>query len=275
MIAHYWIAQHINDLFRNEPRNVGVFVRVGNQTAAKFFGEVGGLIDGRKLKNFPYPEVYRQWIQYWRNQLLKNNPELLVNTSGPNYRVVEAGQITDAETDTPEDVANYLYALLVSEGGFREAMGIEEAVIERGVAPLEIDLANALQEKNLLANEGDLIVGHPVRRGVTIFGRQIRHKPAFFQENTKRYVMEAVDFTVSQKRRARDHAAWSAYMFRDIGDPNTEAIAIVRAGEEDREIEDVKNGLVVLRNEATMVNWLRSDEREQFLEARQAIAMAR
>ena len=96
MKAQYWIAQHISDLFRNEPRNIGVFVRIGDNTAARFLGETnGGQIDGRKLRGLNHPDVYRQWVDYWRSQLSEESLDELVEHSGSHYRVLDAGQVTD------------------------------------------------------------------------------------------------------------------------------------------------------------------------------------
>jgi hypothetical protein len=276
MSARYWIAQHVSDLFRNEPRNVGVFIKVGDCMTARFFGETeDGQIDSRRLKVFSHPGVYQQWVEYWRNQLSKNDPNILVKTSGAHYRVIEAGEITDVDNDSPEDVANYLYALLVSEGGFREAVRTGEESTERAVISLEADLINEFRARNLLGDDGNLLVPHPVRRGIPVSGKHIRHKPAFVQENGSLYVMETVDFTITQKKRSRDHAGWSAYMFRDIrdGKPNSEMIAVVRVTDKDQEVEEVANGMAALKNEANIVNWLDDQQKKQFLEERRIIAM--
>ena len=65
MKAKYWIAQHVSDLFRYEPSNIGVFVKIGDEIAARFWGESNdGIIDSRKLKSFSHPDVYKQWINY-------------------------------------------------------------------------------------------------------------------------------------------------------------------------------------------------------------------
>ena len=39
MSAKYWIAQHVADLFRNEPKNIGVVVDAVGIKKARFFGE--------------------------------------------------------------------------------------------------------------------------------------------------------------------------------------------------------------------------------------------
>lgn len=277
MTANYWVAQHVSDLFRNEPRNVGVFVQIGNQFAAKFFGEIEeGRVDGRRLREFRYPEIYKQWVEYWRSEIREGGIEEIVKNNGSHYRIMEVGEVTDIDEDSPQDVANYLYALIVSEGGFSEATLVgEEAEAEAGQRRLETDLTGRLRELNLLADNDDLLVAHPIRRGVSVQGRKTMHQPAFVQQNGTLFVMETVDFTTSQKRRPRDHAGYSAYMFRDIRDgrTDTDAIAVVRVTEEDEDAEDVRYGLQLLRNEADVVNWLDAKQQQKFIDERTKIAM--
>src|SRR5687768_7803014 len=123
MSVKYWIAQHVADVFRNEPRNIGIFVKANESCAARFFAETEtGVLDGRKLRSWSHPDVYRQWIEYWRKEVSSGSLEELLNASGSHYRVIEGGEVTDVGFDLAEDVANYLYALLVSAGGFGDAI---------------------------------------------------------------------------------------------------------------------------------------------------------
>ncbi len=269
MSMHYWVAQHISDLFRNEPRNIGVFVRNEEQMAARFIGETeNSQIDGRKLKGFSRPEVYRQWVEFWKDQIPRNRPEDLVKSSGSHYRVVSAGKVSDTDNDTPEMVVNYLYSLLVSEGGLKEALENEEDSLEDPAISLQDDLITTLMENELLESD-DLFIHHPIRKNVKIPGKNLSHTPAFVQENGSLYVMEPIDFTQSRKKYSKDHAGLSAYMFRDIRDSisNVSSIAIVKVTEEDLEVEDVQYGMAVLENEADIVNWLDSKQKSQFIDS--------
>jgi hypothetical protein len=220
MVARYWIAQHIEDLLRNEPQNVGVFVRVGDKVAAKFFGEVdGGGIDGRKLRSLPYPDVYRQWVEYWKEQVASGQGKF-EKASGSHYRVVEAGSVSDIEEDSADDVALYLYSLLVSEGRFKEAVPTDriENCVQSGndIPTLEEDLSKTLRQVDLLADDNSLLVRYPIKRRAVVAGKCVSHTPAFVQENGALYVMETIDFTPVRKKSSIDHAGFSAYMFRDI-----------------------------------------------------------
>lgn len=278
MIARYWIAQYLREPIRMEPKNVGVIVRLGDAVAAKFVGETRpGEFDARKLRGFPHPDVYRQWVEYWRRELDRNGPEGL-SYSAPNYRTVEGGEVSGIDaTDSIDDVLNYIYALLVSEGGFTEAIdqAAEDAADNTAQFAREIEVE--FMRLDILRDEPSLFVRSPVRRNMSLPGRTgVTYKPSFVQVNGRHYVMEPVDFTTRQKRRALDHAGFSAYMFHDLrtarGD--VEPISLVRYTPADTERSEVAEALRILGAEARVVNWHDERERAAFLEERRRIAMS-
>jgi hypothetical protein len=281
MSAQYWIAQHLQDLFRKEPRNVGVIVRMRNTTVGRFFGEdAEQRVDGRKLRVLPYPDVYRQWVEYWRSEMQKPGENVSDRLTGQFYRVVDGGAVDEIGNDSAMDVANYLYALLVSEGGFREALATtnEEEETEEAQPLLRFDssVEEIFHESNLLADEDKVLApAHPIRRGEKVQGKTVIHVPAFVQRNGTLYVMETVDFTGPQKQRSRDHAGWSAYMFNDLrkADRTAECISIIKISDEDLQNEHVDNGLTVLKNESEIVNWAEPHQRERFLAERRKVAV--
>ena len=276
MNAHYWIAQHVEDLFRGEARNVGVMVAVGDSRCARFFGEdADRQIDGRRLRGLSYPDVYRQWVEFWREEFGRGNSDV-ARLSGSHYRAVNGGDVTDIAGDGCADVANYLYALLVSEGGLREALRVQEEASEPTTAPLESEVLKSFKALDILGENPAVLVRHPVQRNVRIRGKAIDYSPAFVQDNGHLCVMETVDFTNRQKKASRDHAGWSAYLFKDVTEYNngTEAIAIVSAREEDLDNPDVEAGLALLQKESKVIRWHDSKERALFLEERRAVAFA-
>jgi hypothetical protein len=272
MDAKYWIAQTVPDLFRDEPQNVGVFVSQGGRIAARFFGEVGDQLDGRKLRSLPYPDVYKQWVQHWRKSFFSGTDiEKMLKSSG-NYRVKIGGEVSDIGADSAESLADYLYSLLISEGGLREALGGSEA--DATEVTLEKDLADEFLSRNIFGLS-DPTVRHPVRRGVVITGRNnVEHRPAFVQENGHLCIMESVDFTAIQKTRSKDHAGLSAYIFSDMraARPTLEAISIVKVTDVELELPDVDYAMRLLRNESDVVNWLNPVQRAQFLAHRVEVA---
>jgi len=273
----YWIAKYIDDVFRDEPKNIGVFVEIQSKFYSKFLGEVGGegIIDGRKVKNL-YPEVYKQWIEFWRRKLNENDFKAIVEHKGANFNVVRGGEISDTEQDNPEDILNYVYSILVSEGGFKEAIGVSEETSTSFVQ----DLINIFSEKNLLANEDQSLIKHPIKKDISIEIEiknrdKIKFNPQFVQENGKRYVIDIADFTTLRKRGTRDHAGYLAYIYNYLllnQQFAFEPITLLKATESDKESEDVMDGISLLRNEGAVVDWLNHKEREKFLMEREEIA---
>jgi hypothetical protein len=135
----YLIVKFIPDLFRNEPRNIGVIVWTPVGTAARFIAEKQqclGDIDARCLPGFltSAAAAYRQWISYWRHQLketliqsarsaLKGNVdspaylEVLKQSSKGNFQLMSGGEVLDPlpPDSTPQDLADYLFKTLVDE----------------------------------------------------------------------------------------------------------------------------------------------------------------
>lgn len=280
MTAKYWIAQYVQDLFRQEPRNIGVFVEMDGQKDVQFIGEgEDGQIDGRRLRLFQYPDAYREWVGYWRRRAAEAGTGIdeLVAASGSHFRVIEGGELSDVGEDSLQDATGYLYSLLV-DGGFSGALSAEaEKSEEKEFRRLEDDISQVFKEMQILGNEGSMWgVKHPIRRGYRVPGKVAKlHKPAFSQQNGRLYIMESVDFTGTQKKRATEHASYSAYMFGDVRaeDHNAVPIAIVKATDEDKENEDVGNALDILRGEAIdVVDWLDEEQRDGFIRERKRIA---
>jgi hypothetical protein len=281
--VRFYIAQYVSDPLRQEPRNVGVFAAHGSRITAKFYGEAAsGAPDGRKLRGFPRPDVYRQWVEYWRSltqRTLEDFEKGLTEGLRANYRVIEGGEVSNTEEDSLPDVANYLYSMLVSDGGLSEAMGSLDVEDEATDGPLKSILAEEFTAANIFArsNEENGLVPHPIRERVEVKSRFAEpHIPSFTQQNGLLYVMETIDFTSSAKERAKQHAGLASFMFEDIdhvyGDAS-QSIAIVRARDEDKEFASVRYALSILESESKqMVNWLDLKQRSAFLADRQRIA---
>ena len=276
MSVRYWVTKLVDDPFRNEPRNVGVVVKAGGELAARFFGENDNLqIDGRRIQWMRHPEVYRQWVDYWRGEINQGDLDEVLGSSTVHYKVVSGGEVTDVAHDSLSEVVNYLYSVLVSEGGFREALvASEEAEEVVALVALKTDIANVFKDSHLLADEDDLLMPHPIRIDVKVDGCNVTHSPSFVQKNGSLYVMEPVDFTKRQRTYSKDHAGWAAYMFKDIRNTkqNVDAYALVRMTDADQKHEEVKYSLQLLRNEAEIINWSDPSAQEKFIAGRCAVA---
>lgn len=274
MSVKYFVAQYIPDLFRKEPRNVGVFVASGNSLAGRFIGEITpGNFDGRKLRGFSYPDIYKQWVLYWRKMAAKNDAEAIFQSSRDHYIVSMGGEVTDTGDDPIESVVDYLYSTLVSDGGFQEALSSLEPAAADEVSSLRDDVKRSFQSLALLEQPAGEPVAHPVRIDVAIRGgSSLEHRPAFSQANGRLYVMEPVDLTVVRRRTAVDHAGLAAYMFKDLREAGANCFSLVRFRAEDLEVEQVDYALKMLRNESEVVNWLDERERQRFVSDRQMVA---
>lgn len=285
-IANYLIAQYIPDLFRREPKNVGVITWRGIEVVGRFFGETDtGEIDGRKIKSFRHPDIYRQWVTYWRSLLQRRGVEgisQLLDPSVSNYRIIKGGEVSGTEEDAITDVLNYLYALIVSEGGLREALGLS-ADLSMAAGNFKALVAEQFDAVQILAPENQQLplgIAHPIYRNLPIPSSTAEpHKPSFVQQNGLLYVMEIIDFSIREKDRAKDHAGLTSYMFDDLKKqqlPNgVRTIAIIRKRDEDDEHASVRYGMAILREEAhEVVNWLHLDGRALFLQERVRIARA-
>ncbi len=168
-----------------------------------------------------------------------------------------------------------LYSLLVSEGGFAEAMSGESDAGADAAIALTAEVGEEFQGRGLL---GDTDVKFPVHRNSELLGAkpELVWKADFVQQNGHLCVMQTIDFGARRRVAARDHAGFSSYMFRDLleKDSTTEAIAIVRYTPADLEHSDVRLGLAVLKDAAQIVDWSHDDEREKFIRARIDMANA-
>lgn len=281
MGAKYHIFQMIPDLFRREPRNVGVVAELNGHFAARFLGETDvGDMDGRKIRSLPEPAVYRQWISYWRRTLNSGGVDALVTarTRPGHFHMICGGEVTDTGEDSVSAVADYLYSLLVSEGGFSEAVG--EGVPKEVNTTLIEEVEQELARLNILESAGEQVSAfalHPVQRRVEVRGaNNAPYRPPFVQRNGALYVIETADLDTRQRSRIREHAGHAAYMFSDLRrelKDQMHAISIVYGTEDTLDDEAAAFTLNVLANESEVIHWWKENERGSFLEERRRVAV--
>jgi hypothetical protein len=273
MTVRYWIAKNVEDPLRNETRNVGVIASDGRSLAARFVGERGtGELDRRLLgQRFRHPDVYLQWLAYWRKEIDQGYLEAVLRATTANYFVTEGGETTDTDSDSVETVCAFLYSLLVSENPVMQAFELAEEEDEtRG---LDSEISHALSDLNILSNVPKLDARHPVRRHEPVRGKRVVHKPSFSQKNGRLYVYEAIDLTMKRPKTIRERAGWMAYMYTDIKqeEQSAETYSIFRANPDDGG-EAVEYAKKMLSGESTLVNWSNDNERKRFLTDRQRVA---
>jgi hypothetical protein len=274
MPASYWIAKYVEDPFRNEPRNVGILVSAPDGVAARFAGERDdGSIDGRRLQSFKFADVYKQWIQYWREQIEAENFEDIMRATTSNYYVSYGGEVSDTGADGAEAICKFLYGLLVSDAPVLEAFDLAaESDTERD---LSLDVDSTFRDWDILADHPSLSVRHPIRRKQPIPGEHAVHEPTFSQRNGKLYVFEAIDFNSHKPKLLKERAGFMAYMFSDIrhreSDAGLEAFSIVRP-KVDGDGDAIEYARSMLAGESKILNWADPQERDQFLRERRDIA---
>lgn len=281
--AKFLIAQHVPDLFRREPRNIGVLVEKEGDRAARFVGESDpNEFDGRRLRSLPHAGVYRQWVSFWREMLEQGEPfESMIQSNGSHYRLLDGGSVSDTQDDSAGEIADYLHSLLVSDGGFAAAISSDDFSLgERARRRFAEELEVELESRNLLASTDDseiAYVRHPVRKSVSIKGSKgLSHTASFAQENGRLYVMECIDFERGRSSSLKDHAGWIAFMFNDIKaareKQSTETISLVR-GLDDNEQPLLRYASeLLLAGSDRVLDWDDAATRDQFLDEREAIA---
>lgn len=278
--ADYLIVQHVADLFRREPRNVGVVVRLDGETDGRFFGETEpGKIDGRQTRDLPAPGIYAQWVRYWRRTLSTKNGSAwdeILGTAKGNYQILSGGSVDRIGEDSIHDVTKFLYAALVSEGGIASALGApgeEEAAIRLG----ESITAEFKRLGILLHGERTLTTPrHPVVQDAPVKGRVTDHVISFVQRAKHAVAMEPIDLGVKRDKKGMKYrAGWAGKVFEDIlnHDPDATTVAIVSATSEEQRTTNAKHALALLSG-ANIVNWLSDSERKKFLDDRMTLAHA-
>jgi hypothetical protein len=273
MSVRYWIAKYVEDPFRNEPRNVGIVVSTPDGMAARFAGERDdGTVDGRRLQSFKFAEVYKQWIQYWREQIRAENIEAITSATTQNYYVIQGGEVSDTGSDGADAICKFLYGLLVSDTPVMEAF--ELAIEGDTEIQLAQDVSATFSEWDILADHPTLAVRHPIKRKQRIQGERAVHQPSFSQTNGKLYVFEAIDFNSQKPKLLQERAGFMAYMYSDIRhlcSTNFEAYSIVRPKEGD-ENDAIEYARTVLSGESEIIDWGNKEMKNQFLRERRTIA---
>lgn len=134
MSTSYVIAKFVDDLGRNEPRNVGVIAYDGEGAHARFDGEDDeGKMNLTTVRyRIPATRTYKAWVNYWRHALsdperidaaLRDEAsgsqhvlERLVETASEDFYLERGGTVLLDLDELPlEDATRYLFERLVRE----------------------------------------------------------------------------------------------------------------------------------------------------------------
>ena len=276
--CEYLIAQFVRDPFRRESRNVGVIVLRNGDVAARFVGESEpGKIDGRTVQWVEHTDIYKHWVDYWREQLQTSNDSPMITrlmaNNGGNYNIILGGELTDIGSDSVDQICGFLYGSLV--GGTEPIVSSLDDDSESPVVQLKQDMLREFRRIGILSGYASEGVRHAVIADTSILGKATSHTPACFQQNGSMWVMEPVNFAIKDKIRARDHAGYAAGMFQDIlaRQTNALAVAVVQGSDDDLGSEPVQKILPLLSAYSKLVRWNDRVQREEFLHERSRIAV--
>jgi hypothetical protein len=119
MTADWYLVKYVADVFKDEPRNIGVVVKNGDKSAARFVGDIGGRFNRRTVKNIvASTETFAAWRDYLLHHLeggtFDDAVERLRLRPLDNYRVEKRGVLHPPRDANFEAIANELFDELVT-----------------------------------------------------------------------------------------------------------------------------------------------------------------
>lgn len=294
MAVTYAVAKYVPDLFRQEPRNVGVFVANEEAAVVRLLGDAGsGKLDLRRAG--PAREdgdIYAEWFAHWHRLVNRVNAspqrapvatELLtaLQADGGDMFAVWAGGdylVDDEDEENLEEIASELFGRLVT-GVEAEAEEDEETEQPK----LHVEMKRIFQEAGILEDKRrrQQDVRHPIRMKEEVRGTlAVPYRPSFSQLNGKLTVIEDIDFAAIGEEKLQNHALSTAFMFRDIARARlqvepVELITVVHL-HPDRNQYPQEVGMAALKEVEGMriVNWDIPRARDRFIEERIRVAHA-
>ncbi|MFZ4236489.1 hypothetical protein ACOZGD_15075 [Streptomyces murinus] len=119
MDGSWFLVKYIDDIFRNEPINIGVVVTSGDSVGSHFLGQrPDGSINGQRIsRRISGVETYKAWVRFIRKEAdrgtLDARIDSLAKRTGDSYMIERRGPILDAEKSA-QGVADELFTALVS-----------------------------------------------------------------------------------------------------------------------------------------------------------------
>jgi hypothetical protein len=150
------IAKYIPDVFRDEPRNIGVVLWTPDAVAARFLGEkpdAPGEVNDSEIPAFVHsPHAYKQWVRYWRrgiDKLLGGGADRLdsLRRTGPsNYHLADAGVIAEPipRTELPQAVQKLFESHVAPQPPAEQGPGKQAGGGASQLAALTVEAASKL-----------------------------------------------------------------------------------------------------------------------------------
>ncbi|MFE2702291.1 hypothetical protein [Streptomyces mirabilis] len=119
MNNHWFLVKYIDDIFRNEPINIGVVVSSDGSVGSHFLGQrPDGSINGQKIhRRIAGVDTYKAWVRFIKKEADRGNLdsriEALSKRVGESYVIERRGPVLDIERSAQE-IADSLFTALVS-----------------------------------------------------------------------------------------------------------------------------------------------------------------
>ncbi|MFC9172793.1 hypothetical protein [Streptomyces sp. NPDC057107] len=121
MGGSWFLVKYVDDIFRNEPINIGVVVTAEDGIGSHFLGQrPDGSINGQKIsKRIHGVETYKAWVKFIHKEAARGSLEDriagLAKRTGDRYLIERRGPVLDSEPRiSPTQLANELFTALVS-----------------------------------------------------------------------------------------------------------------------------------------------------------------
>ena len=271
--AHYLIAKYVPDVFRNEPRNIGVVVWTEFEVGAKFFAaDESGNVDKRRVPDFVEPkDMYKQWVRFWHAEIQKPKIEFigstrqaerscpefveaLQTTARGNYFLQDGGVVLEeVRKDNFRKVLDELFLSLVASVEAEEKEDSSEILAEACASV--INTSKLAGSKNLKTGKQFMCELEPGVVETFEFDFSYGNgAPVWLGERVplRKYRSE-LDRTI-------DSTAWKFKWATDKLLPREQCAAFIYPTEEQLDDEHVKRAIKVLNSVAPVLNLREADK---------------
>ena len=222
-MIHYLIVKYVDDLNRNEPKNVGIVAYDGSDAVVRFDGEKeDGGIDLRRVRyRITGSHAYGQWVDYWRTALYEpwkiekrlkglpaGDPQVirsLIASSGDQFFVEEGGEIIhDADHLSLDAMGDDLFRRLVHEPEPPAPTSLKdksESALARAGAPLA--------DPERFQKQFAVTVSGPG-------GEQIPDEISYRVKNGSWHYLQEVPFIPDRPRSNKREVFKSVYVFQNV-----------------------------------------------------------
>jgi hypothetical protein len=220
LMINYLIAKYVDDLARNEPKNVGVIVTDGAGVVARFDGEddAGAINLNRIRHRITGSRSYRAWVQYWRAVIAdpssigaakETTPaeliDLLVAEPSRDFYLERGGSILlDADERSLDETARELYEQMVREPDPPSPMNLRDKSRQAlSVAGAPLDDVSRFKSQFTVPLDIQGVTNH--------------YEVSYAVQNGDWHYLQEMPFDPGKPRTSHKEAAYCAVLFEHAG----------------------------------------------------------